>query len=303
MTFPQNSTANNAAKSPTKKPAKKTAAAETSGSLLSVLPACFPGHTKDELLSLVLCGRVRVEGVAVRDHTRGVKKGDLLEIDAEESRFVSRGAHKLLPVLDAWNVEVGGRVWLDAGCSTGGFTEALLSRGAAGVHAVDVGYNVLSYALRGRADVFVHERTNIWDVANLSPQPQRAVVDLSFRSLRGVLKHIISLCSEQYALALCKPQFEFGGYAGAAAEKNQEKDQEKGQGKNPEKKSPKENKIEHKKNPQLFSGVITDAKTRRAIVEQTVRDLEAENLRVHRIMESSVAGRKGNVEFFLEVSA
>ena len=73
------------------------------------------------------------------------------------------------------------------------------------MHAVDVAYNTLDYSLRVNPNIVVHERSNILEISSLEPPVQRAVADLSFRSLRKVSRHILSLCSEKYLLALCKP--------------------------------------------------------------------------------------------------
>jgi 23S rRNA (cytidine1920-2'-O)/16S rRNA (cytidine1409-2'-O)-methyltransferase len=137
----------------------------------------------------------------------------VVRTDPDQPSWVSRGAHKLLGALDAFGIPVDGRRVLDAGASTGGFTEVLLSRGAAEVVAVDVGYGELAWSLRTDDRVRVHERTN---VKTLTPeaidgQVDLVVADLSFISLRLVLPALVA-CARDDAelLPMVKPQFEIG---------------------------------------------------------------------------------------------
>jgi 23S rRNA (cytidine1920-2'-O)/16S rRNA (cytidine1409-2'-O)-methyltransferase len=137
----------------------------------------------------------------------------VVRTDPDEPSWVSRGAHKLLGALEAFPVTVDGRRALDAGASTGGFTEVLLSRGAREVVAVDVGYGELAWSLRTDDRVIVHERTN---VRELTPEViggpvEMVVADLSFISLRLVLP-ALTACAEPGAdlLPMVKPQFEVG---------------------------------------------------------------------------------------------
>ena len=136
-----------------------------------------------------------------------------LELTGEPSPFVSRGGAKLDRALERLGVEVAKRRWLDAGASTGGFTDRLLKGGATAVIAVDVGYGQLDWGLRNDARVVVLERTN---VRNLRPQdvpwrPDAAVADLSFISLTLVLRALRAVVVEDGDFVLLvKPQFEVG---------------------------------------------------------------------------------------------
>jgi 23S rRNA (cytidine1920-2'-O)/16S rRNA (cytidine1409-2'-O)-methyltransferase len=137
----------------------------------------------------------------------------VVRTDPDQPSWVSRGAHKLLGALDAFAVPVEGRRALDAGASTGGFTEVLLSRGATEVVAVDVGYGELAWSLRTDERVRVHERTN---VRTLTPEAidgpvDLVVADLSFISLRLVLPALTGCAGEDAdLLPMVKPQFEVG---------------------------------------------------------------------------------------------
>lgn len=236
--------------------------------LLDLLVETYPDLSRDELYRTVMCGEVRVDGAAVTDPRHRCSAEAKLLIDRR--RYVSRAGAKLEAALDAWGIEAVGRVWLDAGASTGGFTDCLLQRGASTVHAVDVGYNQIAYSLRRDPRVLLHERTNINDLVSLEPPPAAAVCDLSFRSLRGVLRHILGLTTEGWGIALLKPQFE------AAA-------RERWGG------------VDAPDPGTLVDGVVA-AQKREAIVREAIDALKAEGLSVDRRLESPLPGRAGNVE-------
>jgi 23S rRNA (cytidine1920-2'-O)/16S rRNA (cytidine1409-2'-O)-methyltransferase len=126
-------------------------------------------------------------------------------------RFVSRGGDKLEAALAAFGVEVDGVVALDAGCSTGGFTDCLLQRGASRVYAIDVGYGQFAWSLRQDPRVVLMERTNLRSVAaaDLDQRPSLVVADLSFVSLRSMLPVLVALAAAGATFVLLvKPQFE-----------------------------------------------------------------------------------------------
>ena len=172
-------------------------------------------RSREHAVALIAEGRVAVAGAAATKPATGVEAGTpvVVRTDPDQPSWVSRGAHKLLGALDTFPVAVEGRRVLDAGASTGGFTEVMLSRGASEVVAVDVGYGELAWSLRTDDRVRVHERTN---VRSLTPEdiggPVDVVVaDLSFISLRLVLPALIA-CARDDAdlLPMMKPQFEVG---------------------------------------------------------------------------------------------
>jgi 23S rRNA (cytidine1920-2'-O)/16S rRNA (cytidine1409-2'-O)-methyltransferase len=172
-------------------------------------------RSREHAVTLIAEGRVAVAGTAATKPATGVEAGTpvVVRTDPDQPSWVSRGAHKLLGALDAFGIAVEGRRVLDAGASTGGFTEVLLSRGAAEVVAVDVGYGELAWSLRTDDRVKVHERTN---VKTLTPeaidgQVHLVVADLSFISLRLVLPALVA-CARDDAelLPMVKPQFEIG---------------------------------------------------------------------------------------------
>jgi 23S rRNA (cytidine1920-2'-O)/16S rRNA (cytidine1409-2'-O)-methyltransferase len=172
-------------------------------------------RSREHAVALIAEGRVAVAGRAATKPATGVDPGTpvVVRTDPDRPSWVSRGAHKLLGALEAFSVPVAGRRALDAGASTGGFTEVLLSRGAREVVAVDVGYGELAWSLRTDDRVHVHERTN---VRTLTPEAiggpaDLVVADLSFISLRLVLPALTGCATEGAdLLPMVKPQFEVG---------------------------------------------------------------------------------------------
>ncbi|WP_131099128.1 TlyA family RNA methyltransferase [Streptomonospora litoralis] len=165
---------------------------------------------------LIEGGHVLVGGVpAGKAATQvGLDQAIVVKEPEDEPGYVSRGAHKLVGALDAFGIEAAGRRCLDAGASTGGFTEVLLRRGADSVVAVDVGYGQLAWSLRSDERVTVLERCNVRELVPEqvgTPQPDLVVGDLSFISLTLVLPPLVR-CAEPAAdfAMMVKPQFEVG---------------------------------------------------------------------------------------------
>ena len=218
-----------------------------------------------QVYSAILCGEIFVDGEKVRNPKASVSEDAV--ITRRIGKYVGRGGVKLEGALDDFGVNPEGLICLDAGASTGGFTDCLLSRGAVKVHAVDVGYNQLAWKLRSDSRVIVRERTNLMDLdrSDLDPPPQMAVADLSFRSLRGAASKLLFLTGGGIVLALVKPQFE----------NHDEQD---------------------------FNGIVKTRKARAAVLESLCRDLPAEGVHVRDASASRISGRKGNAEIFLLLS-
>jgi len=171
-------------------------------------------RSRQQAAELIEAGRVRIDGMpAAKPATAVAPDTNITVIASEERTWVSRGAHKLIGALDAFEVVVEGRRCLDAGASTGGFTEVLLDRGAAEVVAADVGYGQLAWPLRSDDRVHVLERTN---VRELTPEAiggpvQLIVADLSFISLATVLPALTACAAPDADIVpMVKPQFEVG---------------------------------------------------------------------------------------------
>jgi len=175
-------------------------------------------RSREHASELVGQGRVRVQGVTATKPATGVTTDVALVVtdDPERPDYVSRGGHKLAGALAAFGpqgLSVEGRRCLDAGASTGGFTDVLLRHGAAQVVAVDVGYGQLAWRLQQDERVLVRDRVNVRELTTeITEGPVDVVVgDLSFISLVLVLDAVIAVTSPDGDLALMvKPQFEVG---------------------------------------------------------------------------------------------
>ncbi|PKL27511.1 MAG: TlyA family rRNA (cytidine-2'-O)-methyltransferase [Spirochaetae bacterium HGW-Spirochaetae-2] len=226
--------------------------------LMHLLSKQFPEYEKDQLRAFVDCRQVVVDGETCTDGRKPYPTDSSIELVIP--KYVSRGGLKLEHALSTFGMDPTGLVMLDAGSSTGGFTDCLLQHGASLVHAVDVGYNQLDYRLRTDSRVCVHERQNIMLVDALDPQPAAAVADLSFRSITGAASHILSLTSDKWMISLIKPQFELP------------------------------------KSQSDFTGVV-DAKLLHEVLIEVHHLLSIEGVGILAIEESPIHGRKGNREF------
>ena len=250
--------------------------------LLQVLQRISPDVPTKELYARIVCGEIYVAGERVRDPAHPIAED--ASVEHRRRRYVSRGGEKLHAALVEWRVPVDGKVFLDAGASSGGFTDCLLQFGACAVHAVDVGYNQLDYRLRSDARVHVHERTNLMDLQSLDPPAAAAVADLSFRSLRGAAARLLSLAAEGWAIVLVKPQFELAAAARRAV---------RGGDATRDSRAARDNRAA----AGIDRGVVRD----RALLLQTLlrlqRQLAAEGIAVRRVLASPISGRRGNREF------
>lgn len=170
------------------------------------------GITRSSARALIMEGRVRIDGTPANKPGQNVREGALVEV-AQPRRFVSRGGEKLKHALEAFAVDAAGAKALDVGASTGGFTDALLQRGAASVTAVDVGYGQLDWRLRNDPRVVVMERTNFRHLPDdaFPDGFDLVVIDASFISLRTIVARALRyLRADGAIVALVKPQFEAG---------------------------------------------------------------------------------------------
>jgi 23S rRNA (cytidine1920-2'-O)/16S rRNA (cytidine1409-2'-O)-methyltransferase len=158
----------------------------------------------------IAAGRVTADGVVLRKPSDEIAAGAVLDA-APEHPWVSRGGLKLAAALDHFGFDPAGRVCLDVGASTGGFTDVLRARGARRVYAVDVGRGQLHPKLRGDSAIVSLEQTDVRTLDPFAEPPDLAVVDVSFISLRLVLPAVDRLLRRPAQLvALIKPQFEAG---------------------------------------------------------------------------------------------
>jgi 23S rRNA (cytidine1920-2'-O)/16S rRNA (cytidine1409-2'-O)-methyltransferase len=170
-------------------------------------------RSREQAGELVAAGLVTVAGQqAAKAATQVTRDAPIMVSDPGEPRYVSRGGYKLAGALAAFgDLSVAGRSCLDAGASTGGFTDVLLRAGAAHVVAADVGYGQLAWSLRTDPRVTVMDRVNVRSLERVTPVPDLVVADLSFISLTLVLPALVA-CATPDAdfVVLVKPQFEVG---------------------------------------------------------------------------------------------
>jgi len=234
-------------------------------------------ETRAKAQALILAGSVRTgDGDAARTDR---KAGDLVDTRLTISLiardpYVSRGGHKLAAALDAFGIDPAGLVCLDVGASTGGFTDVLLQRGAARVHAIDVGRGQLADRIGRDPRVVVHDRVNARTLAAemLGEPIELAVIDVSFISLTLVLGPVASTLrgaphpNRVPIVALVKPQFEVGKGA-----------------------------TDH--------GVVRDPAAHRAVLERAVDQAAHLGLGARAVIASPILGPEGNREFLVHLQA
>jgi 23S rRNA (cytidine1920-2'-O)/16S rRNA (cytidine1409-2'-O)-methyltransferase len=221
--------------------------------------------------ALIMAGQVRVEAQVVLKAGSAVDPGVRIEVD-RGPRFVSRGGEKLDAALEAFDIDVRGRVCADVGASTGGFTDCLLQRGAAKVYAIDVGKGILHWRLRNDPRVVVMEKTNARYLESLPEAVSLATVDASFISLRSLLPVVKGWLGGNTQItadlvALVKPQFEAG-----------------------------------RKEVRRGSGVIREAEIHRRVLLEVLAFAQSEGLGVRGLVRSPLLGPKGNTEFLAWLS-
>lgn len=220
--------------------------------------------SREDAARLILAGLVRVDGVVTDKAAKPTRPGALVEVTGASSPYVGRGGEKLAGALDRFQLDPGGMICLDVGCSTGGFTDCLLQRGATRVYAVDVGYGQFEWRLRQDPRVVLMERTNVrYLEPGAIPEPiDLIVIDVSFISLTLVLPSVIAfLAASGSIITLIKPQFEVGkGLVGRG-------------------------------------GVVRDDGLRESTVEKVAGCAAHLGLELAGRMESPIEGRKGNREF------
>jgi 23S rRNA (cytidine1920-2'-O)/16S rRNA (cytidine1409-2'-O)-methyltransferase len=179
---------------------------------LDAVVAATTGLTRSQARGLILAGRVRVDEAPATKPGANVRPGAQVAVDAPPP-FVSRGGEKLAGALDDFGLDPSGLDALDVGASTGGFTDALLQRGARHVTALDVGYGQLAWSLRNDPRVSVVERTNVRTLPDDAYPAgfDLIVIDASFISLRTIVARAVAfLRPAGRIVALVKPQFEAG---------------------------------------------------------------------------------------------
>lgn len=214
--------------------------------------------------ALIMAGKVRVNETPVDKPGFGVRPADDINVPTPDHPYVSRGGLKLEKALKKFSISAAGRICLDVGASSGGFTDCLLQFGAKRIYAVDVGYGQLDWKLRQNPRVTVIERTNIRHIEDrLIPEAVDLItLDVSFISLRIAVPAARRFLAETgHIIALIKPQFEVGkGMVGKG-------------------------------------GVVRDPDLQHQAVDSVTRFLESSGLRRMDLTPSPIRGPKGNKEF------
>ncbi len=219
--------------------------------------------------ALIMEGRVMAGDRKILRASETLREGDVLRVKGQLDAWVSRGAHKLKKALEVFGIDLSGKVCVDVGCSTGGFTDVMLRAGAEKVYSVDVGYNLLDYRLRSDARVVCMERTNarFLKPEDFDPRPVFGATDVSFISLKAVLPAALSVLEGENArfVALVKPQFE--------AEKHEVGEK----------------------------GVVRDRAVHRKVLMDITGFIPSLGWRVNALDYSPIRGPEGNIEFLLDL--
>lgn len=224
--------------------------------------------SREKATRAILAGEVYLEGERYLKPGTRMESGARIEIK-ERSPYVSRGGEKLEKALKEFGIDCRKKITLDAGASTGGFTDCLLKHGAKKVYAVDVGYGQLAWRLRKDPRVVVLERRNIRYLKReeLAEEIDLATLDLSFISLTKVLKGISDLLTPRgEILALIKPQFEAG-----------------------------KEKVKR-------GGVVKDPGVHREVILKVIDKAKEEGLKTRGLIPSPLKGPAGNIEYFVHLT-
>ncbi len=225
--------------------------------------------TRQRAQALILAGRVLVNQEPITKPGTRISEDDVVVIKGTDMPYVSRGGIKLAEALTKFQIAAAGRLCMDVGASTGGFTDCLLQNGAAHVVAVDVGYGQIAWKLRQDPRVTVLERTNIrYLTIEKIPFPVNlAVIDVSFISLKIVVPAIRKFLKFDAAVvALIKPQFEVG------------------------------------RNRVGKGGVVKNPALHEEVIQSLSQFFETGGFRVHGVVPSPITGPKGNKEFLCHMT-
>lgn len=218
-------------------------------------------ETRSRARAIILAGDVLVDDVAVTRAGAPVAERQTVSL-RQKPRFVGRGGEKIDHALAYFGIDVTNRIVADFGACTGGFTDAVLQRGASKVYAIDVGYGQLDYTLREDPRVVVMERVNARYLESLPEPIDLAVIDVSFISLSLMFPVVDRILAQDgICIPLIKPQFEAGKH-------------EVGKG-----------------------GVVREPRIHRSVLEQTIRDAAASGFRCDGLTASPITGPAGNHEF------
>lgn len=222
----------------------------------------WPHLSRNQIANMIAQGQLQVDGKIIVKPGVLVAETAILKLDLELPKYVSRAGFKLESALNYFKINVQDLVVLDAGLSTGGFTDCLLQHGAKKIYGVDVGSNQAHTKILADSRVMVLEQTNLKDLAKLPELVDLITLDLSFISVLKVIPNILKLMTPvAHLLVLIKPQFE----AGQAAINR--------------------------------GGVVRDSQVRLATVQQVIAGIEQLGFKSLGVCESVITGTMGNQEY------
>ena len=229
-------------------------------------------NSRELAKAYIMAGNVYVDGQKEDKAGTKVAVTAKLEVKGNQRKYVSRGGYKLEKAMDVFSIRLDGKICLDIGASTGGFTDCMLQNGASKVYAIDVGYGQFAWKLRNDERVVCLEKTNVRYVTHeqVPDEGDFASIDVSFISLTKVLPAVLGVLGEKGQLVcLIKPQFEAG------------------------------REFVGKK------GIVRDPKVHRMVLEQYLEHAEAADFSVLDLTYSPITGQEGNIEYlgFLEKGA
>lgn len=214
----------------------------------------------------IMAGNVYVDGQKEDKAGTKVAVNASLEVKGSQMKYVSRGGYKLEKAVDAFGISLEGKICLDIGASTGGFTDCMLQNGASKVYAIDVGYGQFAWKLRNDERVVCLEKTNVRYVTHeqVPDEGDFASIDVSFISLTKVLPAVLGVLGEKGQLVcLIKPQFEAG-----------------------------REKVGKK-------GVVRDINVHKEVIEMIANYVRAQNLGILGLSFSPIKGPEGNIEYLI----
>lgn len=231
-------------------------------------------ETKSKAAAAILAGHVKINDEYITKAGFQINPAKEYEIVVKSMPYVSRGGFKLKKALDTFPVQIEGRICLDAGASTGGFTDCLLQNGAKFVYAADVGYGQLDWKIRSDARVKPIERTNLKNCAftdiyaENEPIADLLVSDMSFISLTKVLPNLKTLLNPNFheMILLIKPQFEAG-----------------------------KEKVEK-------GGVVRDKKVHQEVIQNVINCAKNLGYKINDLTYSAIKGPSGNIEYLIWIS-
>ena len=223
-------------------------------------------NSRELAKAYIMAGNVYVDGQKEDKAGTKVAVTAKLEVKGNQMKYVSRGGYKLEKAMDVFGIRLDGKICLDIGASTGGFTDCMLQNGASKVYAIDVGYGQFAWKLRNEERVVCLEKTNVRYVTHeqVPDEGDFASIDVSFISLTKVLPAVLGVLGEKGQLVcLIKPQFEAG-----------------------------REKVGKK-------GVVRDSSVHREVIEMIVEYVRTQSLGILGLDFSPIKGPEGNIEYLI----